>query len=255
MNATETAELATMTPEAVDTILAEIYGRMSAVYAERDRLTSRDYRGERRGTDEQLRANAGRLAELDIEAEPYNAEYNARRWTRVFLVTGGHAHRSMACHTCYSTTRFCWLPEWSGKTEADIVDAAGDRACTACYPSAPVDPRPSRLSTPAERATAAEREAAAVAKAERDAVKAAKGITYQGGELRGEWGIIKTERAAWIELVDNMFCTQAYGYTARDETNARIVEALAEKAGATPEAIRDVAAGKVAAKAKREARR
>lgn len=61
------------------------------------------------------------------------------RWSRFFLVRGGHIHYSTACHTLKITTRLGWLPELSGETEKDAVDAHGALLCTVCFPSAPVE--------------------------------------------------------------------------------------------------------------------
>lgn len=85
------------------------------------------------------------LAEADAEAAPLNALYVAERWSRFFLVTssaGGHIHKDMYCSTCnngLSRTTFGWLPELSGLSEKDAVDAHGAILCTVCYPSAPVE--------------------------------------------------------------------------------------------------------------------
>ena len=77
-------------------------------------------------------------------------EYTRRgRWTRAFIVRGndGHIHSSMHCRTCRITTQFGWLPDYSGRTEAEVVEAAGCMACTVCYPSAPLETlgRPSKI--------------------------------------------------------------------------------------------------------------
>lgn len=71
-------------------------------------------------------------------ALPYEAEYARRRWSRFFLVTSsnGHIHQDMHCSTCYVSTGYGWLPELSGLTEADAVDAHGPLLCSVCYPSA-----------------------------------------------------------------------------------------------------------------------
>ena len=61
------------------------------------------------------------------------------RWSRFFLVQGGHIHSSTACHTLRVTTQVGWLPALSGETEKDAVDAHGAMLCTICFPSAPVE--------------------------------------------------------------------------------------------------------------------
>lgn len=75
------------------------------------------------------------------ETRPYEAEYRRRPWSRFFLVnnSGGHIHSSTHCSTCFPTTRFGWLPEFSGQTEAEAVAKHGAILCTVCYPTAPVE--------------------------------------------------------------------------------------------------------------------
>lgn len=83
----------------------------------------------------------GKLLKVRAAAEPLEAIYEARKWPRFFLVTNanGHIHESMHCSTCHPTTRFAWLPELSGLTEKDAVEAYGTRLCSVCYPTAPVE--------------------------------------------------------------------------------------------------------------------
>lgn len=61
-------------------------------------------------------------------------------WSRFFLVTSsaGHVHSSMHCSTCRPETRFGWLPELSGQSEAEAVKDLGPTLCTVCFPTAPV---------------------------------------------------------------------------------------------------------------------
>lgn len=137
----------------------------------------------------------------------YDQEYTRRGgWSRAFFVANGngHVHKEMSCSTCYARTKFLWLTQYSGKNEEEIVDDAGDRACTTCYPSAPVDvlSRASRIENPERVRAAAEREAKRQAKEEAARIK---GITTPQGEpLKLRWGVVKTERTAEIETVENM---------------------------------------------------
>ncbi len=113
-------------------------------------------------------------------------------WQRAFLVnnTGGHVHRSTRCSTCFTTTQFQWLTDESGKDEAAIVEAAGELACTVCYPSAPVEvlSRPGTI----RRADQIEREQRAAERATRNAEKAAAAVVSPvSGRV-----LYKTERAA-----------------------------------------------------------
>lgn len=212
-------------------------------------------------------------ARIDAELAAIDAEYRRRGgWTRAFVVPGGHAHTSTACSTCYPTTRFALVARMSGMTEEAIVDEAGERACTVCYPSAPVETlrRPTRLYSPEEEAERAEREAA---KAEREVARAkrdAKAITTpEGAPLKDSHGFtVKTERTAEIEAVAALTNTAVYrafrasrgdegGHPSEPEWLAfvdRAVEALAHKRGVSAEEVRKVIETKAAAKTKRELR-
>lgn len=95
--------------------------------------------GNIRRTVEGLRESREVYAETKREIEKLEALYTG--WTRFFLVTSskGHIHSSMSCHTCRPTTRYGWLPELSGQTEAEAVEAHGPALCSVCYPTAPVE--------------------------------------------------------------------------------------------------------------------
>jgi hypothetical protein len=45
----------------------------------------------------------------------------------------------MHCHTCRPSTTYGWLPELSGKDEAEAVAQLGPNLCSVCFPSAPVE--------------------------------------------------------------------------------------------------------------------
>lgn len=70
---------------------------------------------------------------LDFQNKRYQG------WSRFFLVTDGHIHSNMGCHSCRITTEFGWLPELSGLGQADAVAAHGALLCTFCFPDAPVE--------------------------------------------------------------------------------------------------------------------
>jgi hypothetical protein len=88
----------------------------------------------------------GQYRRLGAEMAPYEAEYAKRRWTRFFVVQGGHIHSSMACSTCNKmgkATQFHWLPERSGQSEEQaleslVTESAKTVLCSVCFPSAPV---------------------------------------------------------------------------------------------------------------------
>jgi len=144
---------------------------------------------------------------IAIRIKELDAIYDQDPWTRAFLVVNnnGHVHSSLNCSTCFPTTRYQWLIQYSNDDEATIVDDAGQDACTVCYPSAPADTlnRPSRIVTADKVAKAqakAEREAK---KAERIAKEKANAPTASGEFLiykEGKWTReIKTERSAITE--------------------------------------------------------
>jgi hypothetical protein len=151
-----------------------------------------------------------KIAQVNKEIRELNAIYNQDPWTRAFLVlaSNGHVHKSQDCSTCFPTTRYNWLVQYSNDDENTIVEDAGQDACTVCYPSAPAEVlnRPSRIVT-------ADKIAKAEAKAERDAKKAARiakekanAPTISGEFLYFKDGkytqVIKTERSAVTEWFD-----------------------------------------------------
>lgn len=178
-------------------------------------------------------AEQDKADELEAKMAPLHAEFDRRGgWTRAFLVTntGGHVHRSMDCPTCFTSTRYAWMTEFSGMDEAEIVDAAGERACTVCYPSAPVEvlSKPTRMFTPAEREAQARR-------AERDAKRAAKEAAKVLDPATGEV-LFNTERAALNAISANTYDLLSYDndHPSAEEwkRNAvRAAEALAAKTG------------------------
>jgi hypothetical protein len=117
------------------------------------------------------------------ELSPLDAEYYRRgTWTRYYLVdnTNGHVHKDQSCNTCFPSTKYAWLVEQSGMSAEDLVEMAGEDACTVCFPWAPVDQlkKKSRLEAPERKKARLEREAKKAAAA---AKKAAKAITNPDG--------------------------------------------------------------------------
>lgn len=189
------------------------------------------------------------------EAAPYEGEFKARGgWTRAFLVQGanGHVHSSMHCSTCNrdgKQTSFAWMTDYSGAGESQIVEDAGERACTVCYPDAPVNVlnRPTKMFGPDEKRQQEERAARAAAKVERDRKRIENALTPDGSELvvytEPEEGgrrrypeRFKTERAAVIWATDHFAWTrpgdhQPERQAARDAAVRQIAEAIAVKHG------------------------
>lgn len=276
-------DLSTHTPVDVDTKLDELYDARAAISqrlrypehtlerAEND-LAKVQTDGERyQGQREYLESAVAKAQQTvdalweeislnQLECAPYEDEFKARGgWTRAFLAasTNGHVHRSMDCSTCNregKLTRFAWMTAYSGADEDTIVGAAGERACTTCYPSAPVDvlSRPTQMFSKDEMRKQREREERAAAKKERDAKRIANSLTEDGSELvvvtdlggerrRPSKEHFKTERAAVIWATDRI-AWRNYGYAAeaRPEEVAAIrtiAEAIAKKHGTPVEYV------------------
>ena len=161
----------------------------------------RDAKRALEGLDERALA----LHEIRQQAEVFNAEFERRGgWTRAFLAVtngAGHVHNGMNCSTCNngeSPTRFAWFPQYSGLPESQIVEDAGERACTTCYPSAPVGvlSRPTKFFSEDEVVKAKAREEREAKRAAADAEKIVVEGIADGSHLRTQTKTFKTLRAA-----------------------------------------------------------
>lgn len=259
----------TTTPSDIDEELARLDIEHANAQNTLNRLTARvkslvnggmaEYATELRPRIEQARRT---ITECETAARPLEAEFERRGgWTRAWLVlnSGGHVHRTTACRTCFPSTRFAWLTQLSGHDEIEIVEQAGEAACTECYPRAPVDVRnrPSRIKTPEQLAREAE-------KAERAKSRAAKAITAPDGTpLRTKgYGHIDTEFTARRSYADALayarHLSRADIARHRDtiadyrEDAQLILAALATKHGRTEDDLRTELAPKVESRWKRE---
>lgn len=247
-------DLTTLTPAQVDALWAPIAYREAEAFAKR--LTAQqNMRSAQRILDDvaagtrayssweissaqrtveslPARIEVQEAAELAAREEqvPFSTEWKRRNgWTRAYLVITngqGHVHRSTSCSTCRPTTQFEWLVDYSGATEQEIVDAAGERACTVCYASAPVAlrlDRPTTMFSAEEKARQAAREERAAKKAERDAKMLLHPVTgavlrsienrVRTGELGDGYEIGKTERGATNAAVSGLASWLHYGPT------------------------------------------
>lgn len=197
------------------------------------------------------------------EQQTLNEEFIARGgWTRAFLAVGNgmlHVHSSMDCSSCnkgLEPTRFDWRTEFSGKQETDVVEAAGERACTVCYPTAPVAirNRPTTIFSPAE----IEAQKAREERAEKAAAKKALEVTVEGMGQNYRDGIhrpktYKTERAVELEISSALTSLAVWGEThptaPQWRTNVQnCAQALADRRGTTVEAIVEPIKARVAKK-------
>lgn len=87
------------------------------------------------------RANelAAEIDALKAEAAPYEARYDAERWTRYLLCgnNNGHLHYH-GCHTLRWDTEVLWVAQASGLDAMEVVGRFGTTACSKCFPGAPV---------------------------------------------------------------------------------------------------------------------
>jgi hypothetical protein len=287
--------LTTATPVEIDTELNRIYGEIAAT--NRDSNIAREtiaridsvvagsydsyYWTPEKRTAEQARiaANDAKFYELAAEAAPLEARYDAERWNRYYLVdnSNGHVHTHQDCRTCYATTQFVWLTEFSGADHDTVTAEAGELSCAECFPNLPADimARKTRIEAPAKRTARLEREAK---KAAALAKKIANGLTADGSEFRIEWfegGYVndrneqgqqirvwkegtarryesfKTERAA------SMFYVDAYAWgqgpnPSKREALTKIVEAMAAKHNKTTVEVLAELDAKITAKKKRD---
>lgn len=127
---------------AVAKIWEKIYSQQSKIRSSKKQL---EFRSVQNNADSLAMVNAEIIKAQEIakqlceEASEIEAPFYKNPWNRFFLVHGGHIHRSMDCSTCYPTTQFGWLPDLSGLTEADAVEAHGARLCSVCFPTAPIE--------------------------------------------------------------------------------------------------------------------
>jgi hypothetical protein len=215
----------------------------------------------------ELRAEISELGRealrLGDQLEPLHQQWIARGgWTRWYLVPDGHLHYDISGERCsrIPTTDHYWMTEHSGRSAAEMIELAGDRVCTTCFPDAPVAPRPAtaRFMTPSEAERAAYREAQT---RKRAAAKAAQILTPDGAELRAANGVhgdlIKTEVAARRRALQDASDIAFYGtghpsFDEWRETVDRMIAALAHRTGMDEGTLRAEINGKVAKKAKRE---
>lgn len=239
----------TATPAEIDTDWAAINARIAAARADAQRLTSlikrysdSDYYADRiPGLNAELeQAEAAEWAAI-AETVPHQTEWNRRGgWTRYFLVdnANGHVHPDTNCSTCFPTTQYAFLPEQSGLTAPELVELAGEKACTVCFPWAPVDTlrRSTKLEAPARKAAREAREAKAAAAA---AKKAAKAIPATTITTQGSWtDKLETISAARSRLTDHYQYVEVFGWSEFITAGLDdLVQVIATKEGKTTDEV------------------
>lgn len=232
-------------------------------------------------------------AKAAAELEPYNTEWSLRaHWERPHLTVGGDGKIHRDDENCSSLnngrfrTRMAWLPQLSGKSEEEIVQEAGWRACTKCYKSAPInatkESHPSRITSEEDKAKQAAKEEREAKKAERAAKEQAKGISTPEGKplvIGTRYPqTIRTEAEAKREFMDsfidevrqwedmeNKYGMKAYASESSKAHHAmllqealdkreKLLDALAHKNGMTTEEYQAMMQPKIDANLRKQAR-
>ena len=224
---TVTKEFATK----IDTELADLYDK--AWNLRQEILIATDSKKWYEKTDERKVQYASYIAELDAKiasakaklvpiyarTAELNAVYASDPWTRAYLVVSsdGHVHKDMYCSTCFNSTRYAWLVQYSNDDESTIVSDAGEMACTVCYPSAPAEVlnRATKIVTKEKvekelaRIAREEKRQAKIAKAKADAPTASgeplrilNGQIYRGFEQYDEYRTERSAITAWYYEMD-----------------------------------------------------
>jgi hypothetical protein len=234
-------DLSKQTPVQIDTEIARIGGLIASQQAglanckaQLGRLDEgRRVFESRERIETRIEKHIAAIAALKEEAAPYLGEYTSRGgWSRYYLCTaaGGHVHSSTHCSTCFSTTTYSWLVEFSARTSAELIEIYGEDMCSECYPEAPVLARGYRKSVADADAARQEREAKRAAKrAEQIEVIKANGRTE----------IFKTRRSIENEISRCIYNVVTWeGGSKLDEDRAEaLAEALAKKVGENPDEI------------------
>lgn len=175
------------------------------------------------------------INELGRNVDTLEGVYEMYRWNRAFIVSGGHVHRVQeGCPGFKYGTVAYLVPQCSALTEDEIVELAGERACTHCYPSAPLS-----VLQQASKLFAHDEQAKAERRAERETKRSAKEAAKLTVTLpRGEWGDGKpkektfgTVRGARNEAA-HVYGTALYYPTTSEgyiQNFAAIVAAIAER--------------------------
>lgn len=230
----------TATPAEIDSEISRLQGAQAPLMAQIMGGTKR----RPRSTD--VADPIAAYEKLAAQLAPLHQEYQRRGgWTRWYLITDGHFHRDASWSRCSRTPSSdnYWLTEYSGRTEAEMIELAADRVCTVCFPNAPVIRR--RASARFMTRTEAERAAHREEKARQAAAKKAAQITTPDGhELIVSGDHLKTERAAWNRAMQEATSLAWYGdddHTAREarETIAACVAALAHRRNVTEQSLID----------------
>jgi hypothetical protein len=166
-------DLELKTPAEIDVVWAELDGKLNKIlgHLASYKQSARELRESGKDRDEfraqeydRFYANykaqtAAERASLEAQIAPLQAEWERRGgWQRYWLCVsdGGHVHYR-ECHTLRWNSMIAWMPMLSGLDEPGMVEKVGFKACTHCFPTAPLHPAWVRSEAAAKKATADER--------------------------------------------------------------------------------------------------
>jgi hypothetical protein len=213
--------LAAQTPVEIDTEINRLNHEIASLHAQAVQQTKLSGAYAKRGEDHAAAVAAATASDLttkafvlEQQASTLEGEYWRRgRWTRYYLVTNsnGHVHWTQDCSTCFIDTQFAWLTQFSGTSHEDLVELAGEKACTVCFPDAPVETRnrPSKLTTPEREAREAKK---AAAKAAKEAASF-QVLVFDGSARKQRNRVFKSERAVTNYIAELLNSLTWYGDT------------------------------------------
>lgn len=259
-------------PVEVDTALATAWEQKNKVFWAIQNLTEQNERMRKSKYSyyaDSIVSNEKKIAELSPQFDKLineiaELESKYEGWSRAFLVRNGngHIHSTMNCGTCFPTTQFLWLTEYSGADEDKIVKDAGEMACSVCFPNAPVDYkyRPCVIADPELVEAKRIRDEA---KRVRDEARELKGIKDIDGKSLSVFGFgkyretLNTLRSAEIWLVNAGFeiaifdperTWQAEAHEHKKVDFVRVLAAIAKKKNVSVDEVRAEAQIKIAKK-------
>lgn len=239
-------------PVAIDTEIAKLEGEITTLTYRAMRYTEREIEAKKPNASEWAKrpfnateiadreAIRAKIAALREQVAPLHELYRKHGWNRWFWVqnTGGHLHTSMHCSTCFPSTRFAWVTDRSGVSVEAIVVEYGTDVCTVCVPTAPVLPGWGTSKSQKEKA---------VARAEREAKRAARQAALDAKSLRepvkDSHGLKVTSLSeAKRRLVDYLMDTRFGAHNIqnksaladRAEAAERLVQAISDKLNQDP---------------------
>lgn len=160
------------------------------------------------GLTEEMNKAQSKIDQIQELINPLEEIYAEHEWERYFYVPDGHVHDSQGCSSLRQTTVVLWLPSYADLSVEELINMAGERACTICFPDAPVD-KPTTMEEYTAVLSAKEKRAKELEQKRAEAYS--KAIKDDNGNV-----VYKTERAALNDAYQSI-STLVYWYGYRPE--------------------------------------